>query len=60
MQEEKVKLLLKNYFEKYGVAHIQIDSYNEFVNKGIQRVIDEKSDIIVCPRVGQKVLFHFD
>jgi DNA-directed RNA polymerase II subunit RPB2 len=60
MQEEKVKLLLKNYFEKYGVAHIQIDSYNEFVNKGIQRVIDEKSDIIVCPRAGQKVLFHFD
>lgn len=60
MQEENVRALLKNYFSKYGVAHIQIDSYNEFVNKGIQRAIDEKSDIVVSPRPGQKVVFHFD
>lgn len=59
MEETKVRQLLKNYFQNYGVAHIQIDSYNEFVTKGIQRAIDEKSDIVVEPKLNTKIVFRF-
>lgn len=59
MEEDNVRQLLKNYFHNYGVAHIQIDSYNEFVSKGIQRAIDEKSDIVVEPKTNTRVNFHF-
>jgi DNA-directed RNA polymerase beta subunit len=59
MEESKVREVLKNYFEQYGVAHIQIDSYNEFISKGIQRAIDEKSDISVQPKTDTRVNFHF-
>jgi len=59
MEEEKIRLLLKNYFQTYGVAHIQIDSYNEFICKGIQRAVDEKSDICISPKTNTRVNFHF-
>ncbi|NCY26335.1 MAG: hypothetical protein EBX37_16300, partial [Alphaproteobacteria bacterium] len=59
MEEANLRKILKNYFETYGIAHIQIDSYNEFILKGIQRVIDEKSDIVVQPKANSRIHFHF-
>lgn len=59
MDEKNVFDLLKNYFVQYGTAHIQIDSYNEFITKGMQRIIDEKSEITVSPKKGQTCVFTF-
>lgn len=59
MEEEDVKVILKNYFDTYGVAHIQIDSYNEFILKGIQRVIDEKNTITIPLRANVDLNFRF-
>jgi DNA-directed RNA polymerase II subunit RPB2 len=59
MEDENVRKILKNYFQTYGVAHIQVDSYNEFISSGIQRAIAEKSDIIIRPRANCRIQFHF-
>ena len=59
MEEEDVKVILKNYFDAYGVAHIQIDSYNEFILKGVQRVIDEKNTITIPVKANVELNFRF-
>ena len=38
--------LLKNYFEEKGLVGHQIETFNDYINNGIQRVVKE-SDIIV-------------
>ena len=59
MNEESVFELLKTYFQKYGTAHIQIESYNNFILKGIQCIVDEKPEIVVTPKKGQRCVFNF-
>jgi DNA-directed RNA polymerase beta subunit/intein/homing endonuclease len=38
--------ILGDFFKKKGFVHHQIDSFNNFINTGIQRVIEEEADII--------------
>ena len=38
--------ILKNYFEENGIVRHQLDTFNDFLNNGIQRVVQE-SDICV-------------
>ena len=38
--------ILKNYFEEKGIVRHQVDTFNDFINNGIQRVVKE-CDIIV-------------
>ena len=47
MTENHIFELLENYFKNYGTAHIQIDSYNDFVTNGIPKIIEEKTDIVI-------------
>ena len=38
--------ILKNYFDDKGIIRHQIDTFNDFLNNGIQRVVKE-TDIII-------------
>lgn len=39
--------LIRDYHVKYSLADIQLDSYNYFVNHSLQKIIKDKSDIII-------------
>lgn len=39
--------IVSAYFKKHGFVSQQIDSYNQFVLKGIQQVIDESEPIVI-------------
>lgn len=60
LSEEKIFEALKNFFEIHGTAHIQLDSYNDFITRGIQKIIDEKPEIIVNPKKNQKITFSMN
>jgi len=51
--------VLGSHFSKYGLVHHQIDSFDDYINRGIQGVIDEDPDIVVIPKKGQKHVTHF-
>ena len=51
--------LFKDYYEHYGTAHIQIESYDEFITKGIQRIIEERQPITLSSKKDQRHVFSF-
>ena len=40
------RLLIKNYFENHSLVESNIESYNRFIEKGIQEIVNEVQDII--------------
>ena len=42
----RYKDLIKNYFEKHSLVDSNIKSFNNFIERGIQKVIDENKDIV--------------
>lgn len=42
----RYKDLIKNYFEKHSFVESNIKSFNHFMEKGIQKIIDETQDIV--------------
>jgi DNA-directed RNA polymerase II subunit RPB2 len=58
-QESNLWKLIKNYFEYEGLIHMQIDSFNEFINVGIQNCSNEQSDISFYPKKNQHYSAHF-
>jgi len=40
------RLLIKNYFENHSIVESNIESYNRFIEKGIQEIVNEVQDII--------------
>lgn len=59
MDNPKIKALIQDFFEQNGTAHIQIDSYNNFIRHGIERVIENASEISVSPKKNQKYTVKF-
>ena len=59
LHEDDIWNILENFFIKKGVVHQQLDSYNDFVNNGVQEVIDEEADITMFPAKTQKYVAHF-
>ena len=58
--KDDIHLLLKAFFNEKGLVRQHLDSYNEFIDHGIQEVIDEVSEISIdvpeCPykvKLGQ-------
>lgn len=41
--------VLRGYFEEVGIISHQIDSYNNLINNGLQKIFSEVSDIVVDP-----------
>lgn len=42
---KKARVLLKKYFEEYSFVSSDIDSFDNFLNKGLQEIIEENRDI---------------
>src|SRR5437879_5198376 len=43
---ESYKALIKNYFENHSLVESNIESYNSFIEKGIQEIVSETQEII--------------
>jgi len=59
LKESHIWNILKNYLDDVGIVAHQIKSFNYFINSGLQKVIDNESDIEITPRKGQKYKAKF-
>lgn len=59
MNEHQVWTILSNYFKFNGIVSNQIESYNNFINFGLQNIIDNEPSIIVFPKSDQKYEVKF-
>ena len=56
LSKEDTHLLLKSFFNEKGLVRQHLDSYNEFIDHGLQEVVDEVSEIpIEVPESPYKV-----
>ncbi len=56
LSKEDVHLLLKTFFNDKGLVRQHLDSYNEFIDHGLQEVVDEVGEIpIEVPESPYKV-----
>jgi len=56
LSKEDTRLLLKAFFKDKGLVRQHLDSYNEFIDQGLQEVIDEIGEIsIEVPESPYKV-----
>ena len=46
-QKEDIHILLKTFFEEKGLVRQHLDSYNEFIDHGLQEVVDEVGEIAI-------------
>ena len=57
--ENNVWTVVDSFFKTEGLIHMQIDSFNDFINFGIQRCVDEQTDISFSPKKNQQYSVHF-
>src|SRR5208337_2380429 len=56
IQKEDIRELLKTFFNQKGLVRQHLDSYNEFIDHGLQEVVDEVAEIpIEVPESPYKV-----
>ncbi|MEM2130666.1 MAG: hypothetical protein QXZ70_08730, partial [Candidatus Bathyarchaeia archaeon] len=56
LSKEDARLLLKSFFNEKGLVRQHLDSYNEFIDHGLQEVVDEVGEIdIEVPESPYKV-----
>jgi DNA-directed RNA polymerase beta subunit/intein/homing endonuclease len=58
-KEANLWKIIENFFKQHGLVHQQTESFNYFINRGIQDVIDEESAIEIFPSKGQKYIIQF-
>ena len=46
-QKEDIHILLKSFFNEKGLVRQHLDSYNEFIDHGLQEVVDEVGEIAI-------------
>ena len=46
IQEEEVWKLLENYFQTHGIIQHQLDTFDEYIHKGISNIIEKEADIV--------------
>ena len=59
IDEKDLWKIIEDFFKKKGVVHQQIESFNDYINRGIQQVIDEEPGIIINPKKNQQFTLHF-
>lgn len=59
LDEEYLWKVIENYFKTHTLVEQQIDSFNSYINSGIQSVINEEADIEIVPSKGKKYTVHF-
>ena len=57
IEQDADTILLKAFLEKNGLVRQHLDSYNEFVSKGLQKIVDEVSEIELDTEVPFKIKF---
>ena len=58
LSKEDTHILLKTFFNEKGIVRQHLDSYNEFIDHGLQEVVDEVAEIpIEVPESPYKVKF---
>jgi len=58
LSKEDTHVLLKTFFKEKGLVRQHLDSYNEFIDHGLQEVVDEVAEIpIDVPESPYKVKF---
>src|SRR3990170_1963884 len=58
LSKEDTHILLKTFFNEKGLVRQHLDSYNEFIDHGLQEVVDEVAEIpIEVPESPYKVKF---
>ena len=56
IDEDQTWKIIGNFFEKRGLSHHQLESFNDYINNGIQSVISEEADIKVETSNGKYVI----
>ena len=59
LDEKHTWKILNDCFKKQGFVHMQIDSFNYYINQGIQSVIDDEPNIESIDSDGQKSIIKF-
>jgi DNA-directed RNA polymerase II subunit RPB2 len=59
ISEKYIRDVLSNYFKNSGFVRHQIDSFNNFISDGIERVISKEADIVINKPCGQKYIIKF-
>jgi len=54
ISEEHIWKILENHFQTKGLVHQQKESFNNYINVGIQKAVDEEPDIVITPKKGHK------
>jgi len=55
----QLKKILESHHKTIGLVSHQIDSFNYYINQGIQKIISDEPDIIVSVKKGQKYTVKF-
>ena len=59
LDEKHTWNILNDCFKKQGFVHMQIDSFNYYINQGIQSVIDDEPNIESIDSEGHKSIIKF-
>ena len=58
MDDTHIWNIIKDHFDKKGSSYIQIESYNDFITRGIQEIID-KEPFFEIPQKGRNYKIEF-
>lgn len=56
IDEEQTWKIIGNFFDKHGLVHHQLDSFNDYINNGIQNVINDEAKIEIETSTGKYVI----
>ena len=59
IDEQYIWKIIGNFFKNKGLVSQQIEHFNNYINYGIQEVIDEEASIEIIPKKGQKYTLKF-
>ena len=50
LSEDRTWEIVESYFSQYGPVHHQIESFNNFITHGLERIINEEPDLFLKPK----------
>jgi DNA-directed RNA polymerase II subunit RPB2 len=59
MVNTRTHQILLSHHKTYGTAHLQLDSYNNLITFGLQRIVNETPEIVVNGAKGQRFVYSF-
>lgn len=59
ISENQTWNILGDFFRKKGFVHHQIDSFNQYINVDIPRIVTEEADIVISQSEGHKYTVKF-